>query len=141
MKLTRIRPEFVTLAPDVLEPGVTYISVEYATVLHLCCCGCGSQVVTPLAPARWQLTFDGRTVSLNPSIGNWSSNCQSHYWIHRNEVLWDRAFTREEIELVRERDRKAMLEHAHSGVRLDRPAAGGDAIDSWVERVKRWFRW
>ena len=81
MTRTEITLEFVTLAPPVLEPGVLYISMEYATVLHLCCCGCGNQVVTPLAPARWRLTYDGRAVSLSPSIGNHSFPCRSHYWI------------------------------------------------------------
>src|SRR4051812_46368408 len=85
----RIRHEFVSLAPDVLEQGVLYVSIEYATVLHLCACGCGAQVVTPLAPGRWRLTFDGKTVSLNPSIGNWSLPCRAHYWIDRNHVVWD----------------------------------------------------
>ena len=33
--------------------------------------------------------FDGRTISLNPSIGNWSYPCRSHYWIKGNRVVWD----------------------------------------------------
>jgi hypothetical protein len=32
----------------VLVPGVIYISERYATAVHLCCCGCGYEVVTPL---------------------------------------------------------------------------------------------
>ncbi|WP_353963011.1 DUF6527 family protein [Streptomyces sp. NBC_00365] len=35
-------------------------------------CGCGRKVVTPLAPQEWKLTLDGVSVSLHPSIGNWS---------------------------------------------------------------------
>lgn len=101
---TQIRPEFVTLAPDVLVPGVVYVSVEYATVLHACCCGCGNTVVTPLAPERWSLTYDGKTISLKPSVGNWSFPCQSHYWIERNAVVWARQFTRTEVAAVRAAD-------------------------------------
>ena len=98
---SQIWPEFVTFAPGVLEPGVLYVSMECATVLHGCCCGCGNKVVTTLAPDRWSLLYDGRAISLEPSIGNWSFPCQSHYWIEGNTVIWDRQFTRSEIDRVR----------------------------------------
>ena len=51
---TLVRHEFVDFIPDILEDGVVYISVTYATALHLCCCGCGSEVVTPLSPTGWR---------------------------------------------------------------------------------------
>ena len=87
--------------PESLEEGVLYVSIPFATVLHLCCCGCGNEVVTPLDPTDWQLTFDGRSVSLSPSIGNWSFDCQSHYWINRNHVRWARQLSEKEIRRVR----------------------------------------
>lgn len=80
--------KFVKSAPDTLEDGVIYVSVEYASAMHKCCCGCGHEVVTPFSPTDWQLTFDGRSISLYPSIGNWSFKCQSHYWIRNNRVEW-----------------------------------------------------
>jgi hypothetical protein len=49
---------------------------------------CGNEVVTPFSPTDWELTFDGKTISLYPSIGNWSLRCQSHYWITKNKVEW-----------------------------------------------------
>lgn len=79
---------FVDSFPDRLEPGTVYISIPYAIVTHLCCCGCGSEAVTPLGPTEWKLTFDGESVSLHPSIGNWSFPCRSHYWIRNNTVEW-----------------------------------------------------
>lgn len=97
MKRTALRHQFVKQIPATLDEGTLYISIEYATAVHRCLCGCGSEVVTPLSPTDWQLTFDGVTVSLNPSIGNWSYPCQSHYWIKRNKVLWDRQWSEEEI--------------------------------------------
>jgi len=137
-RLTRIRPEFVTFAPDELEMGVLYVSMEYATVLHLCCCGCGNQVVTPLAPARWHLTFDGESISLNHSIGNWSFLCQSHYWIEGNKVLWDRPFTPTQIAGVRASDRRAMQQQGAS--RQDDASEGKfSPRQSWIERVRRFF--
>lgn len=76
-----------------MEDGVLYVSMKYAIVSHRCCCGCGQEVVTPISPADWRLTFHGKTFSLFPSIGNWSFPCRSHYWIRENEVIWDRECT------------------------------------------------
>lgn len=90
--------KFVTFMPDHLEDGVLYISMEYATAIHKCCCGCGNEVVTPLSPTDWKLTFDGETISLYPSIGNWNFKCQSHYWIKNSEVEWAPKWTKGQIE-------------------------------------------
>jgi|GEM_PF-1496866 len=86
--------KFVDSVPDMLEEDVLYVSIRFRTVIHKCCCGCGNQVVTPLSPSDWKLTFDGRSISLCPSIGNWKFPCQSHYWIKCNKVEWVR-FTEE----------------------------------------------
>ena len=55
--------------------GILYVSMEYATATHLCACGCGLTVVTPISPTDWQISYNGRTVSLYPSIGNRSFPC------------------------------------------------------------------
>ncbi len=68
-----------------------YVSIEFTTVVHKCCCGCGREVVTPLSPTDWKLTFDGVSISLHPSIGSWNLPCQSHYWIRHNRVQMGRA--------------------------------------------------
>ena len=101
MRMTRLMHEFVDFIPDKLEDGVLYVCIQFATVVHRCCCGCGREVVTPLSPTDWTLIFDGRSISLDPSIGNWSFSCQSHYWIRRNRVIWDRRWSKEEIDEVR----------------------------------------
>ena len=103
----RLRHEFVELVPEVLEGNVLYISIKYRTAVHLCCCGCGVEVATPLSPAEWQLTFDGETVTLYPSIGNWNLNCRSHYWIRRDRVEWARTWTAREVAKAKQRDRSA----------------------------------
>lgn len=84
----RLRHIFVESAPDVLDANTLYISIEYASVIHKCCCGCGREVVTPLSPTDWELMFDGVSISLRPSIGNWSLPCRSHYWISKSRVHW-----------------------------------------------------
>ena len=84
----KLSHRFVEFIPEVIEDGVLYVSIAYGTASHRCCCGCGREVVTPLTPTDWKLIFDGETVSLHPSIGNWNSPCRSHYWIQRNRVEW-----------------------------------------------------
>ena len=81
--------------------------MEYATAIHRCYCGCGSEVVTPFSPTDWKLTFDGKTVSLHPSIGNWSFPCQSHYWIINNEIRQADKWTKKQIESCREMDNQS----------------------------------
>jgi|SRR5579862_993743 len=107
IKIYGIRPEFVDRIPTSLDDGVIYISRKYATAAHICCCGCGTKIVTPLKPGRWRLEETGDLVSIYPSIGNWSAACQSHYWITNNRVDWARAFTPVEIAANRVSDQRA----------------------------------
>ena len=122
MKRKLIRYEFVEFVPDLVEEGVLYISTKYATATHKCASGCGEIVVTPIRPTDWTLTWDGETVTLDPSIGNWSLPCQSHYWIARNTIIWARKWSRPEIEAGRAKDKRAKSRY-YSGLqheRLDR---------------------
>ena len=66
MRWFHLEHRFVKHVPDSLEPGVLYVSIEYATATHSCCCGCGEEVVTPFSPTDWKMTFDGETVSVWP---------------------------------------------------------------------------
>jgi hypothetical protein len=94
---TTVQHQFTEIISDTPQDGVVYISIKYATAIHLCCCGCRTEVITPLSPAGWSLTFDGQSISLSPSIGNWSFPCQSHYWIKHNKIQWARRWNQEEI--------------------------------------------
>lgn len=58
-------------------------------------------------PTDWTSSFDGASVSLRPSIGNWSYSCESHYFITKNKVRWVPKMSRSEIEKGRDRDRRA----------------------------------
>lgn len=101
MRVTRFEHRFVEHFPDQLEPGVLYVSLPFASVAHGCACGCGNEVVTPLSPTGWRLTFNGKSISLYPSIGNWSYPCRSHYWIKHGVVEWSYDMSRAEIEAGR----------------------------------------
>ena len=99
-----LKHEFVEFIPDELEQRTIYVSIRFATASHLCLCGCGNKVVTPIRPTDWKLIFDGKTISLDPSIGNWSFPCQSHYWIRNNRVKWAMQWSCEQIERGRRHD-------------------------------------
>lgn len=96
--------EFVEHIPSDLKDGTIYVSMTFATAIHKCCCGCGQEVVTPISPTDWKLIFDGQSISLYPSIGNWSLPCRSHYWIERNMVKWAPRWSQEKINAGRAYD-------------------------------------
>ncbi|MCX6168645.1 MAG: DUF6527 family protein [Ignavibacteriales bacterium] len=95
--MNQLTHKFVKNIPEKIEDGVIYISIDYASVIHKCACGCGKEVVTPLSPTDWKLIFDGKTISLYPSIGNWNFACQSHYWIERSQIKWAPKWSKEQI--------------------------------------------
>lgn len=105
--MKKLKHEFVEFMPDEFENNVLYVSMRYRTATHLCCCGCGSKVVTPISPTDWKLIFYGDSVSLDPSIGNWALPCRSHYWIKRNQVKWARSWSDDEVKSEIKRDKKA----------------------------------
>jgi len=99
-----IQHKFVKFIPDVIEEEILYISIDYCTSIHKCICGCGNEVVTPISPTDWEIIFDGKTVSLNPSIGNWNFECKSHYWITKSKIRFARQWSASEIEFGRNSD-------------------------------------
>lgn len=107
-RIRALRPEFVETIPETLDPGVLYISVRYATASHLCACGCGQGVVTPIRPTDWSLTWNGESVALRPSIGNWALPCRSHYWVREGgRIEWAPAWSKK---MVREAGRAVIAE-------------------------------
>lgn len=112
----RIDARFIKSIPTELERGVLYISIEYGAVVHSCVCGCGHEVVTPLTPTDWTLSYNGETVSLSPSIGNWGLPCRSHYWIKNGVVVWATAWKEEKIRRARTSDRQAKEDFFNDGL-------------------------
>lgn len=102
-----IQHKFVEFIPNEPEEGILYITVIYRTAVHLCVCGCGKKVVTPFSPTDWELTFNGKTVSLSPSIGNWNFECKSHYFITNSKIHFVRRWKDWEIEEVKKQDVEA----------------------------------
>jgi hypothetical protein len=90
MKLTELKPMQCESIPVLRTAGVLYVSKKYDVAIHLCPCGCGYEVVTPLEHdplPGWTLSGDDEFVTLSPSI-LCNTTCASHYFIRANRVEW-----------------------------------------------------
>jgi len=133
----RINHQFVVAIPTNLEDRTLYISIEYSTAVHKCFCGCGNEVVTPLSPTDWKVIFDGETVSLDPSIGNWSFDCNSHYWIEDSTIRWATRLSKELIEEGRARDRRAKKEYFENRQKIrDAQNSASKSDDSMSDAIQ-----
>ncbi|MEW9124115.1 MAG: DUF6527 family protein [Thermotaleaceae bacterium] len=113
----KFRLQRVHYMPNDLEAGVLYVSEEFGTSAHLCACGCGSKIRTPLGPTEWSFKETSMGPTLEPSIGNWQQNCKSHYWIRKGDVIWSGQWTPEEIKAGRYKEesrRRAYYDEMYS---------------------------
>lgn len=148
MRLHQITPELVDLAPRELQPGRLYISNKYRAAVHLCCCGCGEKVVTPLSPAEWQVEVSHGRATLHPSIGNGAMACMSHYIVRNNRVIWfeplsemqaKRVFDLDQRDLDRLYRAEGSVTNAHNvSPTTELPEA---RTVSWWGRLIRIWRW
>ncbi len=101
-------------------------------------------VVTPLSSTDWKLTYDGESISLSPSIGNWSFECRSHYWIEKSIIRWAGQWSKEQIGAGRAHDRRAKERHytdagmTPQGARSPDRDSSGKGFWSWLSRL--WSR-
>jgi hypothetical protein len=132
---------FVDNMPDMLDEGILYVCVKYATSAHNCFCGCGREVVTPIHPTKWKLTFDGVNVSLFPSVGSWSLPCKSHYWLENGRINWAESWSDEEIRAARSRDLSAQDSYFARVEKLS-PATRVDtqSSPSFWRKAANWLR-
>lgn len=137
-----LRPQFTGTFPAVLEAAVFYISIEFSTCAHLCACGCDQEVFTPLSPTQWAFTYNGKDVSLRPSVGNWTLPCQSHYVVYCGRVRWARQFSEAEIARNRSHDRYALDagDRTTDEENFDRPKTSRDRCVSSGPSVSWWGR-
>jgi hypothetical protein len=115
--------------PKELKPGVLYVSDEFGIAVHLCACGCGSKIRTPLGPTEWAVEETKSGPSLYPSVGNWQQACQSHYLIRRGEIIWAGKWTPEQIAAGRRHEEERRRTYYDA---LDRKSRG---------KMRRFWRW
>jgi hypothetical protein len=148
-RITELTHEFVESLPEKLEEGKIYVSIKFRTAGHRCCCGCGKEIITPIRPTKWTLIFNGETVSLKPSIGNWQLKCKSHYWITENKVHWDTQWSHQEIIESRTADAKwrqnynqeksNVSDRSHS-IKIEAKKKKAKGRKTFLERLKFWSR-
>ena len=110
--------------------------------MHLCCCGCGKEVVTPLGPAEWSIRRSGNVVSLRPSIGNWDYPCRSHYFIINNRIEWAGPMSNKQIAIVKGRDRidkQCYIDHVNAEKLKNVDSDLWSVIRDLFNKVKSWF--
>lgn len=139
MAIKNISHKFVGAIPEHIEEGVLYLAMDYATAIHKCACGCGREVVTPLSPTDWKMTYDGVSVSLSPSIGNWSFPCRSHYWIKHSNIRWAGDMTDEQIAAGRQQDRRSKNRYFNT-TEAEPEQIGAKILPGFWQRVVHWFR-
>lgn len=122
--------QHVEAMPQTLQPGILYVSLEFETAHHLCACGCGQKVRTPLSPAEWQVLETPQGVTLRPSIGNWQLPCKSHYLIDKGQVVWAEQWSDSQIAAGRTRDQQKLQSFLNS--RSNKPK-------SWWIRLLQWL--
>jgi len=145
-RINHLDHSYVEFIPKDLEEGTVYISTRFKTASHLCCCGCGTKVVTPLNPAQWHLEDHGSSISLLPSIGLGTLPCRSHYWIKGSQVHWCAPMTKRDTQRAQRLDRYAL--QVQTGERKpaaprpgapNRPAAPHPSKPMWA-RVAAWLQ-
>ena len=111
MRCARFKHEVVDSIPEKLQKGILYVTTDGDVAGHLCACGCGREVITPLSPTDWSIEFYQHQASLNPSIGNWAFSCRSHYFIADGEVVWANKMSNKVIALGRQRNKERKLSY------------------------------
>jgi hypothetical protein len=129
--LTGFQLKRVRLMPRQLEPGLLYVSEEFEVAGHLCACGCGNKVITPLGPAEWTFRDEEGGPTLTPSIGSWQLPCQSHYWITAGAIRWASKWTPAQIES----GRRAEEERRRAYFDSRKPRKIG-----WLRAVWNWLK-
>lgn len=140
-KISSLEAQFVTTIPQKLEEGTIYVSMEYATVVHLCCCGCGMKTSTPLTPTDWTLTYNGQGVSMHPSIGNWGFPCRSHYWIKNGKVQWAEDWSTKRIRANRKQDHRTKAKYFNNMEQERTESNSGNSKKTSIwKKITHWFQ-
>lgn len=134
MKIQRLTLERVEFMPKQLTPGVLYVSEQYGAVAHLCACGCGKKIRTPLGPTSWSLVEGLNGPTLSPSVGNWQQECKSHYIIEDGDVVECGRWTDEEIISGRMREQASAKEYFERKYGRKR---GLERLWAWIQNFWR----
>jgi hypothetical protein len=88
------------------------------------------------------MIFDGETLSLWPSIGNWDYACRSHYVIKHNRVIDAGSWSDDEITAGRQADKAAKAKFYRSEDMYENPLTPTRRLQlspGFLSRIKAWF--
>lgn len=136
----KIKHEFVKNIPDHIQDNTLYISIDYTAVIHKCFCGCGNEVNTPLSPTDWKLIYDGKHVSLYPSVGNWNLKCRSHYWIENNNIYWAENWSDTKVAVAQRFDYISKQDFYRKNMHAGELSKKVHKHISILEKFKNWMR-
>lgn len=78
--------------PDELKKNIYVVGKEKSKwVIFNCPCKCGNKIQANLMMSQlpaWKLTTSEKTATLYPSISVHRFPCRSHFWLHKNKILW-----------------------------------------------------
>lgn len=141
MKQERFKSEVVGSIPEILQAKTLYVTKDGDVAGHLCACGCGREVITPLSPTDWSINFGRRGATLSPSIGNWSFPCRSHYFIWDGVVVWEREMSAKAIEQGRRRDKARKQDYYEQLNRRPEPKLESPPQpQSMLQRLRAWWK-
>ena len=126
MRTKRWELVWVEDMPWVLEEGKVYVSIVHTLTEHLCACGCGEEISLRISPSDWDITYDGETISIWPSIGNWQLPCRSHYFITENRTEEAGPWNETRIQEERQQDKRQKVRKLRK--------------KRWKYRLDRWTR-
>lgn len=134
-----VTPQFVDAIPvdSDLEDKVLYISLRYNTLVHRCPCGCGGLSEIGLHPATRRLIYDGKSISIEPSIGVQTLPCRSHYWITKNRIIWAEPLSNTEAEIAEQNRRK--LSESYEQINTGRSRLKLEIWTTLRSQLRKWF--
>jgi hypothetical protein len=118
--------------PQDLEPGILYYSAEFRVAGHLCPCGCGNKVITPIGPTDWSFSETNGQATLEPSLGNWQLPCRSHYWVRKARIVWAALWTDKQIKAGRKKEEKKRKAYFQQLERKPRKRKGLWGLVDWL---------
>lgn len=132
-KIKRMELRNVHYMPKVLVPGILYVSEEFHTAAHLCACGCGAKIRTPLGPTEWAMKVTPTGPSLWPSVGNWQRACRSHYVVDHGSIIWRGQWTPEQI--VAGQHLEQVRRHVHYAIPSGQNSGIFGRFLNWVKQL------
>lgn len=141
MNQVQFKSEVVGSIPEVLQANTLYVTTDGDVAGHLCACGCGREVITPLTPTDWSITISRRGATLFPSIGNWAFPCRSHYFIWDGAIVWARDMSAEAIEQGRRRDKARKQDYYEklNGQPKSKIEPPPPQYQSMIQRLRAWW--